>query len=97
MIWIDTEGTGQIVFAASYDIPANGNVYSDFYHLWLYSSTPIPENQVLPDPLLASIQEVFQREKFVSATIVDPDGKMSAALQQSESHVDQQQHPPHHV
>jgi hypothetical protein len=80
MIWIDTFGNGQIVFAASRDIPANGNVYSDMFHLWLYSSKPIPENQQLPQPLLASLQNVYAQEEFVSAMIVQPNGEMLAAL-----------------
>jgi hypothetical protein len=80
MIWIDTAGTGQIVFAISRDIPADGKNYSDRYHLWLYSSIHISEEQILPEPLLNSLQNVFEREKFVSAMIVQPDGEMSAAL-----------------
>jgi hypothetical protein len=80
MIWIDTANPGQIVFAVSRDIPANGDVYSSMYHLWLYSSTPIPESQQLPEPLLDSIKEVYERENFVSAVIVQPNGEMVAAL-----------------
>ena len=80
MIWIDTANPGQIVFAVSRDIPANGDVYSDMYHLWLYSSTPIPESQHLPEPLLDSLKDVYERENFISATIIQPSGEMVAAL-----------------
>jgi hypothetical protein len=80
MIWIDTAKPSQIVFTVSRDVPANGKTDSDWYHLWLYSSTLIPENQQLPEPLLDSLKEVYKSENFVSATMIPPHGEMLAAL-----------------
>jgi hypothetical protein len=84
MIWIDTQGSGAIVFTASDEIvtyPLTPKSFSNQFHLWIYSTLPPLDAhgaEPVPTALIQSLNEVYAHEDIASVTLIQPDGKLQS-------------------